>query len=913
MGNPTVVGAPVSRDRAGASRPPWWLAVVVLTFLAYSLLLTRTDLRRPEAPGFTLTIDGVGMTVVNVGPGTPADTAGIEPGDRVLAVAGRMIRSRLDWYAFAVNLLPSQSVAFDIVREGIPIRREVTFPPEPADFWLTTPGVTLAAARSMQLVTLLMALVVILRRPFDRAARIGSWLLATVAVYSVALPYGLAAAWRALPEPVGLSLWIPYTSSLLVPQIVLTFFAMFPRPLFHSPLAWIALWIPAMPGLFVQMRAAWWMVYTPDQAAPVEDWTNAVVATAVVYVVASFVAVIVGYRRETDLTARRRVRVLAFGSMVGMLSVLPIVIDYWRADAMLGPTVFVSPATAVGTLVGLLLPASFAYAILKQRLFDIDYIVRRSLQYALARRVLESLVPLAAAAFAIDLWINRQVSIGEILRARGWMYATLAGLAVIARLRRDVWLEGLDRRFFRERYNAQRVLRSISEEIRQAPKLSSSGPHIVARLEEALHPELAALLVRESGARAYTALAIAPVGTRLEPLAADSAIAGLLALLRQPIRAAPHDRDSLLRQLPPEDLEWLRRHRLELLVPSRFSADGPEAFFVLGAKRSEEPYSAQDEDMLMTIGHGVALLLPRSSSDGFDECPVCGLCYELGTGRCAEEDSPLARQTVSRVLGGRYRLMRRIGRGGMGTVYAADDLALERRVAVKLLREDIADPSGAERFRTEARIAAALAHPNIVTVYDIGVTVGGHAFFVMELLEGVTLDEALHREGRFAPDRVLHLLKEVGAAVKAAHARQLIHRDLKPANIFLCRGNAGEVPKILDFGLAKALEASRTPALTQFGIVAGTPRYMAPEHLRGQEASSDWDLWALAGITLEMLAGVNALDGPQGATPRLDCLSPPLRQLFAAALSPDPLDRPTDVDEFLGALERALAEHEHFA
>jgi serine/threonine protein kinase len=331
---------------------------------------------------------------------------------------------------------------------------------------------------------------------------------------------------------------------------------------------------------------------------------------------------------------------------------------------------------------------------------------------------------------------------------------------------------------------------------------------------------------------------------------------------------------------------------------------------ILGSRRSEEPYSVEDEDLLATVGHAVALITPRESADGFEECPACGCCYVPGTALCADDGTGLVRQALPHVLEGRYSLMRRIGRGGMGTVYAADDSALDRRVAVKVLAEDLRDPAAADRFRVEAQNAAALAHPNVVTVYDIGVSKSGRAFFVMELLDGIPLSEELKRAGPFDPERSLRLLKGICAAVRTAHARRIVHRDLKPQNIVLCGSEAGESPKVLDFGLAKALEITRGHTPTRQGMVLGTLRYMSPEQLRGEEASVDDDLWALALIALEMLAGSDATERTSGVAPRLEHLplTQSLRQAFAKALAPDPLDRPASVDELLESVERALSE-----
>src|SRR5439155_13206814 len=157
-----------------------------------------------------------------------------------------------------------------------------------------------------------------------------------------------------------------------------------------------------------------------------------------------------------------------------------------------------------------------------------------------------------------------------------------------------------------------------------------------------------------------------------------------------------------------------------------------------------------------------------SDREAFEECPLCGTCYDFGVARCPRDGAALTLASQPRLLGHRYRVERRVGRGGMGTVYAATDTALERQVAAKLLRDDLVDPHAAERFQSEARLGASLAHPNVVTVHDIGVTSSGRVFFIMELLEGVTLREELRRAQRLPPARVLHILHGVCSAVDAA-------------------------------------------------------------------------------------------------------------------------------------------------
>ena len=210
---------------------------------------------------------------------------------------------------------------------------------------------------------------------------------------------------------------------------------------------------------------------------------------------------------------------------------------------------------------------------------------------------------------------------------------------------------------------------------------------------------------------------------------------------------------------------------------------------------------------------------------------------------------------MPRTLAGRYRLERRLGRGGMGTVYAAVDVALDRPVAVKVVRDEwVHNPMATQRFRREARAVAGFAHPNVVTVYDYGVETGSRVFLVMELLHGTTLREELRRSGRLSPARTLDVLRGVGSAVGAAHERGFIHRDLKPENIFLVEH--GGPAKVLDFGVAKPLarvDAADPGAApeTEVGVLVGTIGYISPEHLLGDSPDVSWDLWALAVVAYE--------------------------------------------------------------
>ncbi len=310
--------------------------------------------------------------------------------------------------------------------------------------------------------------------------------------------------------------------------------------------------------------------------------------------------------------------------------------------------------------------------------------------------------------------------------------------------------------------------------------------------------------------------------------------------------------------------------------------------------------------------------------EGLEECPACGACYDAGTGRCADDRTLLQPASLPRTLAGRYRIERRLGRGGMASVYAALDTTLDRQVAVKVMRDDLLEsPQARERFRREARIVANFTHPNVVTVYDFGLT-ERRAFLVMELLKGRTLREELTQQARLASPRVIAILRGVCAAVEAAHRRGFIHRDLKPDNIFLACDDAEEKAKILDFGIAKALRdqnaVTRSTGETGVGVLLGTPPYMAPEQLRGENPSPAWDIWALGVVAYEMLTGAHpfatstgsgwhdmALVGHQTAIEtRLGEAPLSWRPFFMHALALEAARRPDSARRLFSELEQAL-------
>jgi len=228
---------------------------------------------------------------------------------------------------------------------------------------------------------------------------------------------------------------------------------------------------------------------------------------------------------------------------------------------------------------------------------------------------------------------------------------------------------------------------------------------------------------------------------------------------------------------------------------------------------------------------------------------------------------PVGQPLVGATLSGKYKILEEIGRGGMGVVYKAEDTQLKRTVALKFLSPDsTAVPSREKRFTQEAQTASALNHPNICTIYEVG-EAEGNSYIAMEYVDGRPLDRMIPSEG-LPPDDVMRYGGQIVEGFEHAHERGVIHRDLKTANVMITP--SGRV-KVLDFGLAKRLiteelgEATRSQlSLTEEGMIAGTPAYLAPETLQGHPADARSDIWALGVVLYEMAAGMRPFDGRTG-------------------------------------------------
>jgi TolB-like protein/tRNA A-37 threonylcarbamoyl transferase component Bud32/tetratricopeptide (TPR) repeat protein len=265
---------------------------------------------------------------------------------------------------------------------------------------------------------------------------------------------------------------------------------------------------------------------------------------------------------------------------------------------------------------------------------------------------------------------------------------------------------------------------------------------------------------------------------------------------------------------------------------------------------------------------------------------------------------------VRRALADRYQIERVLGEGGMATVYLAQDLKHHRKVAVKVMRPELAETLGAERFLREVEIAASLNHPHILPVYDSGSS-DGILYYVMPLVEGESLPARLAREKQLPVAEALRLTREVAEALAYAHKRGIIHRDIKPANILISEGHA----LVSDFGIARV--ASDSVALTRTGLAIGTPQYMSPEQASGEpNIDGRTDIYALGCVLYEMLAGEPPFTGPTAQaiitrsitedprplTHTRAAIAPAIDSAVMKALAKSPADRHATASDFAAAL-----------
>ena len=301
-------------------------------------------------------------------------------------------------------------------------------------------------------------------------------------------------------------------------------------------------------------------------------------------------------------------------------------------------------------------------------------------------------------------------------------------------------------------------------------------------------------------------------------------------------------------------------------------------------------------------------------------CGLAVLTVGLGMLPLRRLDRPRHEASGARQLG-QYRLIAQLGAGGMGEVYLAEHRMLHRPCAIKLIKPDLAgQPHVLARFEREVRLTAQLSHWNTVEIFDYGRTEDGTFFYVMEYLPGLSLEDLLERHGPLAPERVIHLLRQICQGLREAHGIGLIHRDIKPDNIFVAqRGGLYDVAKLLDFGLVKSVAETPSTRLTQEGAVSGTPLFMSPEQAHGRDdLDARSDIYSLGAVAYAMITGRPPFEGSNPLDVMIaharDAVAPPsqlqadvpadLERVILRCLAKRPEDRYQSAE----SMEQALAE-----
>jgi hypothetical protein len=416
-------------------------------------------------------------------------------------------------------------------------------------------------------------------------------------------------------------------------------------------------------------------------------------------------------------------------------------------------------------------------------------------------------------------------------------------------------------------------LAALCAALRAARSVPEIAEHLDSGLQRILQLTSARAFLRQDSGEGYR-----PVRGDSGSLPGTAAIAHLLKTDHTCLPVGPRQPGTMFHLLPAAERAWVEQTSVASMVPLAGSYDIRIGFIALGAKRrGTSALSRQDASFLCAAAAAAALAieLRRQSAalgagaceDGqpASECLGCGSIEDADLDRC-QCGSVRRIAAVPRLVGGRFKVSRRLGRGSMGVVYAGRDIALGRPVALKTLTT-LRAPA-AERLRHEARMMAAVVHPNLATIFGLECW-RSTPVLIVELLERGTLAARLGN-GPLPVAPVLQIGVALAGALDQLHTAGVLHRDVKPSNLAF---TAGDVPKLLDFGLASFVSADpsqRTATdwdgpLTMNlgpGLVAGTPLYLPPEAIAGGEPEASWDLWALSLVLYEAIAGRHPFAAP---------------------------------------------------
>jgi len=569
-------------------------------------------------------------------------------------------------------------------------------------------------------------------------------------------------------------------------------------------------------------------------------------------------------------------------------------------------------------------PFTTGYAVIVERVLDVRLVIRKAVRYGIVRLSAAAALVLPACGFAWLVYRQRDRTVSELVSGDVvWLVAGTLALLGVFKARRPIF-DAIDRHFFREQYDARRILADLPLKIREVTHLRDLARLLRAEIELALHPDSVAILVKDTTGGGL----MSPDGTLPAP-ASPSMLVSLVGGSHEPLDVDLERERSALRRLPADEQAWLAGAAARLIVPVTASGDRLLGMIVLGEKKSEQPFSGEDRSLLSAVAAAASLaienwmlrttpgVLVQPAAHGLtpapaahagddrlaraDECTACGAVQPSGEPSCGRCGGRVAPAPIPPEVGGKFAVQRKVGAGGMGVVYLANDLALNRPVALKTLTRLSHD--SVTRLRQEARAMAAVEHPNLAVIHGVETWLG-MPILVCEFFAGGTLADRL-RVGPLAVGELCRVGSLLAGALNHLHRSGLLHRDIKPSNIgFTSQG----VPKLFDFGLARLLEpqvssAGQPDTTTKLPVpgdrssawgvdvdplteVVGTAAYLSPEATLGGAARPALDVWALALTLYQALTGVQPFpadnvaailrairetDVPDARTHRPDC------------------------------------------
>jgi hypothetical protein len=652
----------------------------------------------------------------------------------------------------------------------------------------------------------------------------------------------------------------------------------------------LAEWLRALPFAVLSIldgpAGVRYLVRFEKLLALADRWPKPVLKTQLVIMFIGAIAVLLrNYRLLPNPDHCRRIRWVIFGNILGLtpelLLYLGVAARYFTGYGVRMDAPWFTTLEQIAVIwLGVVCPIVLGYAVLSQRVLGIRFCVRRSIQYLLARHVLQAAIFLPVAWIAARILWNPRVTVRELLFGNYYYFVAVVAGALVLFYRRSLLL-ALDHRFFREAYNQERILRGLVEEIKELDSISRISRLVSEKVQMALHPQRVLLFYRRERHSDFT------LGHSSENSDAELRVTADCPILRS-LEQTPVPRDFPFSADSAEEA-YFARLGVRLMTPITGSEHRLVGILMLGEKLSEEPYTPSDRDLLQAIAAQIGIVYENvtlretarremqikrhvlAHLEGADinilkECPKCGRCYDRSEVECATDGTELLLTLpVERTIDGVYRLEQRIGAGGMGAIYRATDLRLQRLVAVKVMIGGLfGNETALRRFEREARAAARLSHPNIVSIFDFGVIGGDGAYLVMELVDGFTLRSELRELGTLTSAKAAIRFEHMLEGLTAAHAAGVVHRDLKPENLIVARlTGGGELLKILDFGLAKVYigDSSETRTLTAAGVVVGTMGYMSPEQLMGEDVDARTDTFSVGVMAVEAITGRRPFEG----------------------------------------------------